>query len=72
MQKIKSDSDSSGVSRKQGLVITLQELKKKTSLEEIASKVGLSDNAVSKATSLLIKKGEIKGVIKDGYFEPEN
>ncbi|OLS19508.1 MAG: hypothetical protein HeimC3_44550 [Candidatus Heimdallarchaeota archaeon LC_3] len=72
MQKIKSDSDASVVSRKQGLVTTIQELKKKTSLEEIAGKVGLSDKAVSKATSLLIKKGEIKGAIEDGYFVPEN
>ncbi len=71
MQKIKSDSDPTGVSRKQGLLTTLQELKEKISLEELATKVGLSDKVVSKAISLLIKKGEIKGVIKDSYFIPE-
>ena len=71
MQKIKSDSEPTGVSRKQGLVATLQEINEKTSIEEIAGKVGLSDHAVSKATSLLIKKGEVKGIIKEGFFLPE-
>ncbi len=50
--------------------LLLEELKKndKVSLESLASKFNFSTETIQKAINYLIKKGEIKGKIENGYF----
>ena len=69
MKKIKSDEEGGGKSKKELLVETIQGLKSDTSLEEIASKIGLNSKSIEKAISLLIKKGEVKGKINNGIYK---
>ena len=68
LQKIKSDDEFSGKSKKDELLEILKSVEGEKNLEEVAASIGLSLHAVTKATSLLIKKGEINGTIKDNLF----
>ena len=68
MKKIKSDEEVDGKSKKEILIEKLLALDSNTKLEDIAENIGLTVNSIEKATSLLIKKGEIKGKIENGYF----
>ncbi|MHA1990456.1 MAG: winged helix-turn-helix transcriptional regulator [Candidatus Hodarchaeales archaeon] len=71
LQKIKSDDEISGKSKKATLMSTLQELNEKTSLTDIAKNLGLSGGSVTKALNLLIKKGEVKGTVQGEFFLPD-
>lgn len=70
MQKIKSDDDANGKSKKDILLNTVRELKEKTLLTDIATRLGLSGTVVVKAVNLLIQRGEINGKIENECYLP--
>lgn len=66
----KTKGEFEGKSKKEQLLEFLQS-GEKVSIEEIAKKFGYDAKNVEKIITLMIKKGQVKGKIENGFYVPE-